>query len=43
MFFRLEMILGALQKYETTIRQKKNAYYDPVYSIISRLIKSVMQ
>jgi len=36
---RLELISGALQKYQNTIRQKNQTQYDPVYPLIASFLK----
>jgi conserved oligomeric Golgi complex subunit 5 len=40
---RLELITGALQRYRTTIRQKKLAKYDPVYPLISSYLENAKE
>jgi conserved oligomeric Golgi complex subunit 5 len=40
---RFELVEGALQRYRTTIRQKKLAKYDPVYPLISNLLDTAKE
>lgn len=39
--FRLDLIAGALQRYENIIRQKNSTNYDPVYPIMSKYLETV--
>lgn len=40
---RLDLIAGALQKYETLVRNKGSTSYDPVYPIMSQFFESVLK
>lgn len=39
---RLDLIAGALQRYESLVRQKNSVNYDPVYPVMSELLKIAM-
>lgn len=40
---RLDLIAGALQKYETVVRNKGSTSYDPVYPVMSQFLESVIK
>lgn len=40
---RLDLIAGALQKYEALIRNKGSTSYDPVYPIMSQFLESTLK
>lgn len=40
---RLDLIAGALQRYETLVRQKQSANYDPVYPIMCGFLEGVLK
>jgi hypothetical protein len=40
---RLDLIAGALQKYENLVRQKNSVNYDPVYPVMSKFLESAVK
>lgn len=40
---RLDLVAGALQRYEALVRQKNSENYDPIYPIMSRLLENAVQ
>lgn len=40
---RLDLIAGALQRYEALIRQKNSINYDPVYPLMSQFLERVIK
>lgn len=40
---RLDLIAGALQKYEALVRNKGSTTYDPVYPIMSQFLESTIK
>ncbi|EFA03811.1 Conserved oligomeric Golgi complex subunit 5-like Protein [Tribolium castaneum] len=40
---RLDLIVGALQKYENLVRQKNSVNYDPVYPIMSTFLENAVK
>lgn len=40
---RLDLIGGALQRYESVVRQKNCVNYDPVYPVMSELLKTALK
>lgn len=40
---RLDLIVGALQKYEGIVRQKNSVNYDPVYPIMSQYLETALK
>lgn len=40
---RLDLIAGALQRYEGLVRQKNSVQYDPVYPVMSRFLESAVK
>lgn len=40
---RLDLIAGALQKYEALVRKKGSTSYDPVYPIMSQFLESTVK
>lgn len=40
---RLDLVAGALQKYETLVRNKGSTTYDPVYPIMSQFLENALK
>ncbi|KAG5889011.1 hypothetical protein JTB14_033940 [Gonioctena quinquepunctata] len=40
---RLDLVAGALQKYESLVRQKNSANYDPVYPVMSQFLERALK
>lgn len=40
---RLDLVAGALQRYEHVVRQKNSVNYDPVYPVMSQFLETALK